>query len=108
MFIRSNLPVCSTLFLFIPLVLSAFTHFWNPIGFPSLYFDEGIYMRRAMHILSGQGPQEDLTFYDHPYFGQLFLAAILGSIGYPHSMNPSYAGSNLNIQLKHSILFQKY
>ncbi|MGB7637597.1 MAG: hypothetical protein WBL88_08505 [Nitrososphaeraceae archaeon] len=56
-------------------------------------------MRRAMHVLSGQGPQEDLTFYDHPYFGQLFLAAILGSIGYPHSMISSYAGSNL----QHSI-----
>ncbi|MGA8913540.1 MAG: hypothetical protein WB443_11860 [Nitrososphaeraceae archaeon] len=52
-----------------------------------------------MHVLSGQGPQEDLTFYDHPYFGQLFLAAILGSIGYPHSMISSYAGSNL----QHSI-----
>jgi hypothetical protein len=99
MFIRSNLPICSTLFLFIPLALSAFTHFWNPIGFPSLYFDEGIYMRRAMHVLSGQGPQEDLTFYDHPYFGQLFLAAILESMGYPHSMIPLYAGSNL----QHSI-----
>ena len=99
MFIRINLPVCSTLFLFIPLVLSAFTHFWNPIGFPGLYFDEGIYMRRAMHVLDGQGPQEDLSFYDHPYFGQLFLAAILGSVGYPHSMIPSYAGSNL----QHSI-----
>ena len=56
-------------------------------------------MRRAMHVLSGQGPQEDLTFYDHPYFGQLFLAAILGSIGYPHSMISSYADSNL----QHSI-----
>ncbi|MGB6627387.1 MAG: hypothetical protein WBE61_04575 [Nitrososphaeraceae archaeon] len=56
-------------------------------------------MRRAMHVLSGQGPQEDLTFYDHPYFGQLLLAAILGSIGYPHSMISSYAGSNL----QHSI-----
>ena len=56
-------------------------------------------MRRAMHVLSGQGPQEDLTFYDHPYFGQLFLAAILGSIGYPDSMISSYVGSNL----QHSI-----
>jgi len=52
-----------------------------------------------MHVLDGQGPQEDLSFYDHPYFGQLFLAAILGSIGYPHSMISSYAGSNL----QHSI-----
>jgi hypothetical protein len=107
MFIRINLPVCSTLFLFIPLVLSAFTHFWNPIGFPSLYFDEGIYMRRAMHVLDGQGPQEDLSFYDHPYFGQLFLAAILGSVGYPHSMIPSYAGSNLQQSIESLYLVPK-
>ncbi len=107
MFIRINLPVCSTLFLFIPLVLSAFTHFWNSIGFPSLYFDEGIYMRRAMHVLDGQGPQEDLGFYDHPYFGQLFLAAILGSVGYPHSMIPSYAGSNLQHSIESLYLVPK-
>jgi hypothetical protein len=107
MFIRINLPVCSTLFLFIPLVLSAFTHFWNPIGFPSLYFDEGIYMRRAMHVLDGHGPQEDLGFYDHPYFGQLFLAAILGSVGYPHSMIPSYAGSNLQQSIESLYLVPK-
>jgi Dolichyl-phosphate-mannose-protein mannosyltransferase len=71
------------------MILSAFTHLWNPIGFPNLYFDEGIYMRRTIHIIEGQGPQEELTFYDHPYFGQLFLAGIFKIIGYPNSLNPS-------------------
>jgi 4-amino-4-deoxy-L-arabinose transferase-like glycosyltransferase len=65
-------------------MLSAFTHFWNPVGFPTLYFDEGIYMRRAMHALNYQGPQEESTFYDHPYFGQLFLAGVFRIIAYPH------------------------
>ena len=77
------------------MILSAFTHFWNPLGFPRLYFDEGIYMRRAMHVLTGQGPQEEVTFYDHPYFGQLFLAGVLGSIGYPHSVVPPNTDSNM-------------
>jgi len=79
----------------IPLTLSAFTHFWSPIGFPTLYFDEGIYMRRAMHVLTGQGPQEESTFYDHPYFGQLFLAGVFRIIGYPHLLITSSGGENL-------------
>lgn len=83
MIIQSKRGV-SILFLCIPIILSAFTHFWNPTGFPALYFDEGIYMRRAMHVLNYQGPQEESTFYDHPYFGQLFLAGVFGIIAYPH------------------------
>src|SRR5919197_1805291 len=83
-------------FLCIPLTLSVFTHFWNPKGFPILYFDEGIYMRRAMHVLNDQGPQEESTFYDHPYFGQLFLAGVFRIIGYPHLLiTSSVGGENL-------------
>ena len=48
----------SVLLIFIPLVLSAFTHIWNPIGFPTIHVDEGHYMRRAMQGIEGQGPQE--------------------------------------------------
>ena len=44
-------------------------------------------MRRAMHVLEGFGPQESY-FYDHPFFGQVFLAATLAIIGYPDSLNP--------------------
>jgi Dolichyl-phosphate-mannose-protein mannosyltransferase len=75
------------------MVLSAFTHLWNPIGFPYLYVDEGIYMGRAMHVLEGYGPLESNSIfpikYDHPYFGQLFLAGALSIIGYPDSLNVS-------------------
>ena len=50
------------LILIIPLALSAFTHLWNPTGFPlGPSNDEGIYIRRAMHVLLGQGPQESET-----------------------------------------------
>src|SRR5215207_3539568 len=82
----------SLLLLFIPLVLSAFTHIWNPIGFPALHVDEGHYMRRAMQVIEGQGPQESnntyFYAYDHPYFGQLFLGGILKLIGYPEILSP--------------------
>jgi hypothetical protein len=62
-------------------------------------------MRRAMHVLSGQGPQEESTFYDHPYFGQLFLAGVLEIIDYPHSLNPSSTTSHNDIQPSIEMLY---
>jgi Dolichyl-phosphate-mannose-protein mannosyltransferase len=76
------------LLLVIPLSLSAFTHLWNPIGFPYFVGDEGHYIRRALYVLDQLDPQEGAR-YDHPYFGQLFLAGIFKIIGYPDSLNPT-------------------
>ena len=70
------------------MILSAFTHLWNPVGFPSMYGDEGHYTRRALHVLEGLGPQESTSRYDHPYFGQIFLASIFKLIGYPGLLDP--------------------
>jgi hypothetical protein len=78
----------------IPLILSAFTHLWNPIGFPDIFYDEGIYMQRSMRVLEGLGPQEPSHRYDHPYFGQIVLAGALGIVGYPDSLSPSNAGGS--------------
>jgi Ca2+/Na+ antiporter len=80
-------------FLFlVPLAFSAFTHLWNPIGFPFFEQDEGINMLRSIHILEGLGPQlsKSVYFYtfDHPYFGQLFLGSVLKLIGYPDLLQP--------------------
>jgi hypothetical protein len=75
------------LLLAIPLLVSAFTHLWNPIGFPYIVGDEGHYIRRPLYVLDQLGPQEGAR-YDHPYFGQLFFAAIFNIIGYPDSLNP--------------------
>jgi hypothetical protein len=83
----------------IPLALSTFTHMWNTTGFPDLFYDEGIYMRRAMHVLDGLGPQESY-YHDHPYFGQLFLAGVFKIIGYPNLLNSSVTTTKGNI---HSI-----
>ncbi|MGB6463310.1 MAG: glycosyltransferase family 39 protein [Nitrosotalea sp.] len=69
-------------------MLSGFIHLWNVAEFPDLFYDEGVYMRRAMHIISGLGLQERY-FYDHPYFGQLFLAGVLSAVGYPNSLHPT-------------------
>src|SRR5215210_6637499 len=78
----------SVLLVLLPLALSAYTHLWNPAGFPNIFYDEGVYMRRAMHVMEGLGPQE-AYYYDHPFFGQIFLGGILKIIGYTQSLNPS-------------------
>jgi hypothetical protein len=80
----------------IPLILSAFTHLWNPSEFPSFHVDEGVYIRRALHTLNGLGPhdpdsrfdhpQSSASPYDHPFFGQLFLAGIFKIINFPQGL----------------------
>src|SRR5918998_6728626 len=86
--------------LMIPLILSAYTHLWNPIGFPAVWVVEGQYMQRALHILNGLGFHEPKSVYphpyDHPYFGQLFLAGLLAMVGYPNSFVSS-SSSDVNV-----------
>ncbi|MDN5847089.1 MAG: hypothetical protein L0H53_12545 [Candidatus Nitrosocosmicus sp.] len=67
------------------LIISAtfFTHLFNPIGFPSVHIDEGIYMYRAMHLLTFGNLEWNTAFYDHPYFGPIILASLLYIINYP-------------------------
>jgi hypothetical protein len=89
-----------TLFLALPLILSTYTHLWNPVGFPSIWVVEGQYMQRAMQVSVGQGLHEPRSifahFYDHPFFGQLFLAGLLATADYPHrSSNVSVSVSSI-------------
>lgn len=67
--------------LLIPLLLSGFIHLWNPVGYPDVFFDEGIYMRRAVNLLDTGNPQEG-NVYDHPYFGQIVIASVLSMTNY--------------------------
>jgi len=75
------------MFLVVPLLLSGFAHLWSPTGFPSPTTDEGTYLGRAMNVLQGLGAQDPYYGYDHPYYGQLFLAAVFNVIGYSDSFN---------------------
>jgi len=60
-------------------------------------------MRRAMLVISNLGPQDPYYPYDHPYFGQIFLAGILGMIGYPNSLNLSPNGDVHSIEMLYLI-----
>ena len=64
------------------LILAGFTHLWNPIGFPVPNEDESIYLGRAVNFLNTLEVRDNSIGYDHPYFGQIFLAAFLGITGY--------------------------
>jgi len=64
------------------LILAGFTHLWNPIGFPVPNEDESIYLGRAVNFLNTLELTDNSIGYDHPYFGQIFLAAFLGITGY--------------------------
>jgi len=89
----------SPLLVVIPLCLSAYTHLWNPIEFPNIHADEGTYMLRALTFLKDNTllPQ-GAPFYDHPFFGQVFLASVMALFGYPDSVNPSADGDVSSIQ----------
>ena len=55
-------------------------------------------MHRTMHILEGLGHHHKQSSiyphpYDHPYFGQYFLAGMLTIVGYPASLNLSSSSS---------------
>ncbi|HKI06864.1 MAG TPA: glycosyltransferase family 39 protein [Nitrososphaeraceae archaeon] len=94
-YIKKNLSRLSFLSIVAPLLLSGLAHLWNPIGFPhGPVNDEGIYLRRAMNVVEGHGPQElSPLYYDHPYFLQLFLASVFGMVGYPDSF--AFAGGDV-------------
>src|SRR5918996_732708 len=96
----------SLLILAIPLVLSAFTYLWNPLGFPSLHIDEGHYMRKALSVLEGTGI-DPLARYAAPYFGQIFLAGALGIVGYPDSLNLANTGDDVLHSVETAYLFPR-
>ena len=86
--ISFNGNIVSVAFVTIPLILSAFTHIWNPVGSPGIHDDEGHYVRRGIHVSEGFGAQEKERGYDHPYFGWLLLGSIFSTAGYPDSLSP--------------------
>src|ERR1041384_8712016 len=80
--LKEGTKLRSLIFILIPLVLSTYTHLWNPTGFPSLHTDEGHYLRKSISTETGQGLQPQ-DRYRAPYFGQIFLAGIFSIINYP-------------------------
>lgn len=64
-------------------------------------------MRRTLQVLNGLGPQESISVYefpyDHPYFGQIFLAGLLSLTGYPQSLRPSLDNAENSIAMLYEI-----
>ena len=72
-------------FLLIILVLSAYVHLWNPVGFPDINFDEGIYMRRAMNTLK-RVILKRVIFMTILTLDMIILAGVLKIAGFPQSV----------------------
>lgn len=70
------------------LLITSFVHLWNPLGFPSIHVDEGTYLFRSLHFLTMGNTAWSTSFYDHPYFGPIFLASMLYVINYPAIIDP--------------------
>ncbi len=75
------------LLILIPIILSIYTHLWNPVGFPSLHVDEGHYLRKSLSTIQGEGLQPQDRYYA-PYFGQILMGGIFGAIHYPEILDP--------------------
>lgn len=84
----------ASLLVFIPLLLSGLVHFANLTYFPSVHTDEGHYLRRSMILLEEHIPQDKPSRYDHPFFGQVFLAFLFWLIGYPESITENMSTIN--------------
>lgn len=60
-------------------------------------------MQRAMQVLEGEGLHEPRNifahFYDHPFFGQIFLAGMLATTDYPSSPTKSSSISINSIEM---------
>lgn len=84
------------LIIFIPLLLSSTTHLWNLTGFPPIYMDEDIYMRKALKALQGSPLENDRT---NSVYGWLVLSFALRTIGFPNLLHLSPDGGVHSIEM---------
>lgn len=66
------------------LVLSVSLRLYNVEKFPDMFYDEGVYLDRAVFFLQTGILQQ--WFYDHPFLGWLLLSPFVGAAGYGQSM----------------------
>lgn len=60
-------------------------------------------MFHALEVQDGKGVlPRGAPHYDHPYFGRIFLASVLGFVGYPDSVQPS-PGKIESIEMLHLV-----
>ena len=80
------------LLLVVIIALSAYTHTWNPAGFPVFHADETTYIKRGAGILNNEILHKG---YDHPFFSQIVVAGFMHVTGYQNlfddpSTDPSH------------------
>jgi len=86
----------SSLIILIPLLLSSVTHLWNLTGFPPVYMDEDIYIRKALKAIQGITLEDDRS---NPVYGWLILSLALGTVGFPNSLHQSPDGGVHSVEM---------
>jgi 4-amino-4-deoxy-L-arabinose transferase-like glycosyltransferase len=67
------------LLLIVILAVSCFLRFYNLAGFPDLFYDEGVYLSRALLFMRTGIAQH--WFYDHPFLTWVVLGALMKLVG---------------------------
>ena len=82
------------LFLLVMIIaLSAYTHTWNPAGFPVFHVDESRYITHGVDIMNNELPHGK---YDHPFFGKIVIGGFMYVAGYQDLLDdPSTDPSHL-------------
>ncbi len=76
------------------LALSAYTHLWNPAGFPPWKGDESAYIDRAFDAMN----HEILShMHDHPFLGWTIVGGFMHATGYPDSFVTSDDASSIGM-----------
>lgn len=69
-----------------------FNTIYNLASFPSYFYDEGVYIARALAFAQWGELYESSTYIDHPPLGWLILSSLFQIIDFPNSLvNPSIA-----------------
>ncbi len=76
------------------LVLSAYTHLWNPAGFPPWNVDESVYIEQALDAMNYKILSDK---HDHPFLGWTILAGFMHVTGYPDSFVTSEDASSIGM-----------
>ncbi|HMK32958.1 MAG TPA: glycosyltransferase family 39 protein, partial [Nitrosopumilaceae archaeon] len=81
------------------LAVIVFNTCFNLQGFPEYFWDEGVYVERAINFLKTSQIYPDPNYIDHPPLGWIIPSVFFGSMGFPDSIIHLSKTSNLEQQI---------
>ena len=81
------------------LAIIVFNTCFNLQGFPEYFWDQGVYVDRAINFLKTSQVYQDPNYIDHPPLGWIILSMFFGAVGFPDSIVHLSKTSNLEQQI---------